>query len=364
MKYVRMIKIAVCLAVTCVLLGLPTSAQAVSSITEVRITDSRNDAEESDTGMVTLDESVLDLGGAWRRVGLRFTNIQIPRYTPITRAYIEFTAADQDSGTLTLKFQVEAADNAAMWTLSDYNISNRNTVFRNVFWTMDYDWQNAGQTHQTSDLKDLVQNVVSRSGWQSGNAMAFIISTPNTTNRRAKSGDLNLAEAAKLHIEYAANVIEVPIQTTCDDMYHNAGATSGRTYDSDAIRIGSTVTSTEWYSGYRFTDVDIPQGAVINFANVKFVAYSDYATAQTGTAAIRGEARLNPPTFSTLDQNPTRSRGAHGVPRCPRPRQRSPGPTFQPGRSIRPTPRPTSPRSSRRSSDRRAGTRATNPWSC
>ncbi len=301
MRYHKSDKLFVCIFVAAMLVFLPLPAAAVSNIFETRIADAGQDAEESDTGVVAINESVLDLGGSYRRVGLRFTNVQVPRYAPITRAYIEFTADTGDSGNVTLKFEVEASDNAFPWLPNDFDISNRLTSTTNVYWNVTYDWLNAGQTHQSEDLTALVQKVVSRSGWRSGNAMAFIISTPHTTNRQAKAADQSLAESAKLHIEYAANVIEVPIQATSDDMYHNAGATSGRTYDSDVIRIGSTATSTEWYSGYRFTGVDIPQGSVINFANVKYIAYSDYPTAQTGTAVIRGEARLNPPTFSMDD---------------------------------------------------------------
>jgi Tfp pilus tip-associated adhesin PilY1 len=303
MRYHKSDKLFPWILVAAMLFFLPLPAAAVSNIFETRVSDVGQDAEESEAGVVSINEYVLDLGGPGRRVGLRFSNVQIPRYAVITRAYIEFTAAAGDSGNITLQIEVENSDNPIPWLPVAYDLSSRTTSTTNVNWNVTYDWLNEGQTHQSEELKALVNGIVSRSGWRSGNAMSFILSSPHTTGRQVKSADKSLAEAAKLHIEYAANMIEVPIQASSDDMFHNAGATSGRTYDYDYVRIGSTATTTEWYSGFRFTDVDIPQGAVINFANVKFFAYGDYPTAQTGTAVIRGEARTNPPTFSTLDQN-------------------------------------------------------------
>jgi hypothetical protein len=281
---------------------LPASAAALSEILETRIAAVGDDAEEGTDGTVTLNESVIDMGIPGRRLGLRFRNVNLPKNAPITRAYIEFTAAAADAGNVTLKIEVQDSDNAPAWSAVANNISGRLVHTTKAYWNVTYDWQTTGQTHQSEELKALVQKIVNRSGWQPGNAIAFILSSDHYTGRRAKAADLNLGEAAKLHIEYAANMIDVPIQAAADDMFHDAGVSNGIVYDEHYTRIGTSAPSTEWFSGYRFTNVNIPQGAVINFATLRFVAYDDYA-AQTGNAVIRGEARLNPPGFSAVDQS-------------------------------------------------------------
>jgi hypothetical protein len=72
------------------------------------------------------------------------------------------------------------------------------------------------------------------------------------------------------------------------------------------------------YSGFRFQNVNVPQGAVINYACLKFVAKANYA-ATTGYMRLQGEKRLNAPTFSTTgssnDSVYKRTTGTTAVPK-------------------------------------------------
>jgi hypothetical protein len=270
-------------------------AAAITQIFETRLTGSDNDAEEDSLGAVNLTDSVLDLGGLYRKTGLRFANVTIVKNAPITRAYVEFTAAAMDSSNTTFTVEAEAQDNPAAFTTGLFNISSRHFYSQTVDWPATYAWSTVGQAHQTADVTALVQKLVNRGGWASGNAMVFVVSNGEDLFRKASSWDQDPNKAAKLHIEYAVNVVDVRVNQSMDDctqVYYNP--TSANVDNTGRMYFGSNY----YYPVLRFRDVNIPQGAVINYACLKFVAQADSPTS-SGYTRIYGEKRLSPPTFAT-----------------------------------------------------------------
>jgi hypothetical protein len=272
-----------------------TPAAAITQIFEVQVNAGENDAEEDSAGAVVIGDATLEIGGLYRKVGLRFANITLAKNAPITRAYIEFTTADQDSTGTTFSIEAVAQDNPAVFANALFNVSARPVYSQAVDWVMNYAWSTVDQAHQSADITALVQKLVNRSGWASGNAMAFVISNGEDVFRKAKSWNADPAKAPKLHIEYAVNVVDVRVNASMDDCtqvyYSPANANvdnTGRMY------FGSSY----YYPVLRFRNVNIPQGAVVNYACLKFVAQADSPTA-SGYVRIYGEKRLNPPTFAT-----------------------------------------------------------------
>lgn len=276
----------------------PIPVQAVEKTVEVRVSGSANDAEEDALGVVTLNDTTLEIGGSYRKLGLRFTNIQIPRNAGITRAYIEFTAAAVDAGDTVFTIEAQAADNPSEFAALPWNIHVRPTYTHSINWQMNYSWSTVDQVHQTADIKDLVQKLVNRSGWSSGNAMVFILTGNSAVLRRAASWDADPNKAPKLRIEYTANIIEVPISASTDDIYqyyYHTAPGGYPVYNSHTFQIGG---STFNYPALRFQNVDIPQGAVINYACIRFTSRQNQDTI-SAYYRIYGEKRLNPPTFAT-----------------------------------------------------------------
>lgn len=293
MQHPLMIKISFFLAVATVLVFAPAPVSAVTQTFEIQVSASENDAEEDSLGAVNLTDTTLDLGGLYRKVGWRFANITLQKNAPITRAYIEFTTAGQDSANTTFSIEAVAQDNPAVFTTGTFNISTRPVYSQAVDWVMNYAWLTTDEVHQSADITALVQKLVDRSGWASGNAMAFVISNGEDVFRKAKSWNADPAKAPKLHIEYAVNVVDVRVSASTDDVHQASLNPYAVTNGDNVVLSGSYV-----YSGFRFQNVDIPQGAVINYACFKFVAKANYA-ATTGYMRLQGEKRLNAPTFST-----------------------------------------------------------------
>jgi hypothetical protein len=288
--------LAGCLIGVLLLLGTPRLAAAVNAVVDVQVAGSESDASETSSGVVTLAGSSLDLGGSHRKVGLRFTNVNIPRNAAITRAYIEFTAAAPDATATKITFEIQASDSAPAFADTAFNLHSRPTYSQSVEWTIDFPWVTVDQVHQSAELKDLVQKVVSRSGWAANNAIAFIATGTEDVFRRAKAWDLEPAKAPRLHVEYTANVVEVRIDRSVDDVYQQYySPMSATVYNTDTFYFGN---SSYLYPGLRFRNVDVPEGAVINYACIRFTAKQAHA-AEGGYVRFYGEKRLNAAEFST-----------------------------------------------------------------
>src|SRR5262249_52822478 len=70
-----------------------------------------------------------------------------------------------------------------------------------------------GTSERTPNLASVVQEVVNRGGWTSGNAMAFIITGTANSKRIAKSYDRDVYGAPYLHIEYTLPATPTPTFT-------------------------------------------------------------------------------------------------------------------------------------------------------
>lgn len=144
---------------------------------------------------------------------VRFSDVTVPREVdgvPVTvsNAYIEFTARDNNGGRtfrrreITLKITAEAADNAAALGTARYNISSRTDTTASVTWTISDEWS-TGSTYTTPNLGPLVQEIISRPGWNAGQAIVFKIDwVSGDGGRVAYSYDGNATKAPRLVIEY------------------------------------------------------------------------------------------------------------------------------------------------------------------
>jgi hypothetical protein len=146
-------------------------------------------------------------------VGIRFNSIAIPAGVLITNAYIQFTVDDIGKNTDPCVLTLQAEDNVNPATFSDspFSLSTRSLMATSVTWTVSgTTWGtvgSAGPDQRTADIKSLVQAVVNKSGWTSGNSMAFFIKGNGT--REVESYDGDAANAPLLVVQYTTNVTGV-----------------------------------------------------------------------------------------------------------------------------------------------------------
>ena len=178
---------------------------------EIRIGVGSDDAEEKDTGGVSITSTDLDMMNdvsstsgttVQTAVGLRFTGVAVPHGAIVTAAYIQFWVDEVSTEPTTLSIAAQASDNAPTFTTAKFGITTRSTTAASVAW-VPAGWQTKGAhgiDQRTPELSSVVQEIVGRPGWSSGNALALIIT--GSGRRVAKSFEAGGTTIPLLHIEY------------------------------------------------------------------------------------------------------------------------------------------------------------------
>jgi hypothetical protein len=184
---------------------------AAATKVEVRLASSEADVEEHTDGQVNRTSSDLQMAfdatdDMDQIVGLRFDGVMVPPGATITNAFLQFTVDEVSSEPTSLRIEVEAADDAEALSGHLLSISSRARAASSVDWAPKA-WLVPGEAdlpQQTPNLAPLIQEVVSRPGWQPGNALAFVIS--GIGRRVGQSFDGNPAGAPLLVLEYDDSV--------------------------------------------------------------------------------------------------------------------------------------------------------------
>jgi hypothetical protein len=182
--------------------GDPTTGDAV--IIEKRISNNLDDVEESSSGNINTGSSDVELvyDGSNQTVGLRFTRLSIPQGVSISKAYIQFTVDETNSGSTSLTIRGEDRDDASAFNTSRRNVSNRAKTNASVNWQPPA-WNTvgaAGRDQRSPNLKNIIQEITNRGGWNSGNDLVLMIT--GSGERTAESHNGSSSKAPLLHIEY------------------------------------------------------------------------------------------------------------------------------------------------------------------
>jgi hypothetical protein len=183
-----------------------------STVLEVRVEDGADDAEEGEQGVVDRKSGDLELvyDHEAQIVGTRFNSVEIPRGANILAASVQFQADEIGSPATHLSIQGEAADSAAPFLEVIGDISSRSRTAAEVPWSP-APWLvlgEAGADQRTPDVRSIVQEIVDRPGWSSGNALAFLFT--GTGGRVAEAFDSNPNAAPLLWVRYALTIDHAP----------------------------------------------------------------------------------------------------------------------------------------------------------
>lgn len=171
------------------------------------------DAEErEDTGVVDRTSTDLEFGrdATTQFVGMYWPSINVPKAATITEAYITLVANQVQTGAMTVRLHGHAVDSSSIFLIDSFNISSRPRTTAFVDWSP-VDWSTIDAVYQSADLSPIIQELVNRPGWVSGNNVA-IISLPQAGNRRgAWSYNGDPAKAPTLTITYSEGPAQVSI---------------------------------------------------------------------------------------------------------------------------------------------------------
>jgi hypothetical protein len=180
---------------------------------EVRVASGADDAEESSIGSMYITSSDLELvtDGNVQTVGIRFAGITIPPGSSITNAYIQFQTDEVSTAPTALAINGEASDNASAFASTNGDISSRAPTAASVSWTP-VPWElpgEAGPGQRSPDIAPVIEEIIARPGWASGNAVVIVITGSGA--RVAESYNGSQSGAPLLHLEYSqGNGVNAP----------------------------------------------------------------------------------------------------------------------------------------------------------
>ncbi|MHA7647239.1 LamG-like jellyroll fold domain-containing protein [Nitrosopumilus sp. S4] len=174
-----------------------------------------NDAEERiSNGNVDLSDGDLDLaydGGENNvyLVGLRFTGLNITPGTIITSAQVVFNADESDSGLTHLRIYAEDIDDAPVFTNSNSNLSNRALTGNYTDWSNIEAWSTGEISSDTTtpNIAAVIQEVVDRPGWVSGNDIVLLFYDNGSSGQRAAESEEGGGSPPQLSITWGNGAV-------------------------------------------------------------------------------------------------------------------------------------------------------------
>jgi hypothetical protein len=262
----------------------------------VRVAQFADDADEID-GFVATGSSTVSLGrsrldaAAASTAGLRLADVRVERGSTIISAVLRVYAAAADAQALDLRVKVEATGDARPFKTTSslderYGISNRTTYNQVVTQVHVPPWAR-GEAQYLVDVHDLVQQVVDRGDWETGNAIAFIITARDGDGggRRAvvAFSAADAERAPSLRVEYVrTETLEVALGAAADDVQELED--SGASFARGALSLGSDG-GVSVAQGLRFPSLALRPRQQILAAHISFTSLAESHAAALGAQA-------------------------------------------------------------------------------
>jgi len=176
------------------------------SILGFQVEEGDDDAHEKDDGKgfkstssdVRMDFNP-DSSKRWNS-GFRFTNMNIPQGSTIVSAILEIYVIDPNNDDPNVDIFANDVDDAEDFE-DEKDVTSRARTTTSVRWTA----TGTGSGFQSSpNIATVVQEVIDRTGWTSGNALVILVDGTSEGKKRfqARAYDGNTTQAAKLNITY------------------------------------------------------------------------------------------------------------------------------------------------------------------
>jgi len=129
------------------------------------------------------DREYLSIGNDWgtnRNGWIRFPNVNIPQGASITSCILKVKNKTNDNST-NVKWKIYFNDTGNAVAPADCSDYDNKPVTDPVEWNITEPWS-AYSWHESPDLSSILQAVINRSDWQSGNALMILIKNNNFDN--------------------------------------------------------------------------------------------------------------------------------------------------------------------------------------
>ncbi|MBN1675118.1 MAG: hypothetical protein JXR37_29020 [Kiritimatiellae bacterium] len=184
---------------------IPVAAVSTNAL-QIRVASGADDVEQRPDGTLYMDSSDLELTegeSGLQTIGLRFGGVNIRNGASIRTAYVQFKVDETSAEGAVLTIHGEDSDDARAFKGVACELDARVTTRASVAWSPAA-WDAvgaAGAAQRTPDLSPVVQEVVNRPGWLSGNALVLLITGTGLRVAEAYEGDPS--GAPLLHVEFS-----------------------------------------------------------------------------------------------------------------------------------------------------------------
>ena len=177
------------------------------STLSIPLTSNDDDVEEvavdfgEAVGTMDLGSSDLELGEisssqGLMNIGLRFNNVAIPQGATVSDAIIQFKCDNTGVDPVELTIYGENVGNAAAYTGTSGEVSARALTTANAVWSIP-EWVtegDRGDAQKTVNLSSVIQEIVNRSDWVSGNSINIIMKHTGASTTASNSSGGREAE--------------------------------------------------------------------------------------------------------------------------------------------------------------------------
>jgi hypothetical protein len=180
------------------LLSLLLAGPAWADVLAREIENGDDDVEETSAGQMLFASGDLALGAS-QQVGLRFEAVDVPPGWLVTAAWLQFRADESGSAGAALTLQAVAADDAPLFVRADDALSALPRTAAAAAWSpAAWSVGQAGAAQRSPDLSAVLQEIVDRPGWESGNALALVVSGSGSRVADSFEGGF----PPQLHVEF------------------------------------------------------------------------------------------------------------------------------------------------------------------
>ncbi len=239
-------------------------------------------------------------------VGLRYENVRIPQGATVTSATLSVTSASEHTNSVT--YSIYGDSSADSLVANDFdNLSSRSTTASTVTWTPGT-WE-TGQSYTSPNLSGVLQDIVSNGSWCGGDALTLMISNGGD-GRFISAYEDSPSSAPTLTVTYDASNIALGGGCTSSEVSYRITDSGDNDGDGEAFgNNGRNILSSDYIvlgdeteprlAGFRFQNIQLPQGAIVQNAYLEFTAYGDDSSAAEFT--IRAEDSDNAPASGTAN---------------------------------------------------------------
>ncbi|TRY29585.1 PilC/PilY family type IV pilus protein [Aliiglaciecola sp. M165] len=142
-----------------------------------QVASQRDNAEERNDGYQSTGSELTFNPSSNRYIGIRFRNLALPQNATISNAYIIFTAYQNRTaaGSSFVLRGVNEADPRNFRNYTRYLLRDKPKTAASVTWNNIPAWYR-NTTYQSPSVAPIVQELVNRGDWKSGNDMMFVVS--------------------------------------------------------------------------------------------------------------------------------------------------------------------------------------------